>query len=351
MFKRSRKRLVDGYVARLIVVALVSLWFYFSALTIWWQVTIVTGLVSLFILLFAWWNDHRQCSLRRKQLLELSPAEFEERVAQLLRDLGWQRVQVRGGSGDRGVDITAERNGQLYLVQCKRYTEPVGPNYVRDLVGALHIQRANQAILVTTSGFTRQCYLEAKNQPVQLWDGRKLLRYIDIAEHRGAVRLPVWQQWPFLIGTTLLGVSLMLAGVAILMGPATQSVVTTQISDQSNQGVLFDVNRTATAETIPATPTVIRQNVQPTRPVPTVRPTDLPALATVFNGGNVRLAPNLRGTVIDQIHAGEAVTLLGRSPDGEWLRMINLRQTEGWVHRSLLTIDPVVEAQLPIVEP
>lgn len=115
MFKRSRKRLVDGYVARLIVVALALLWFYFSSLTIWWQVTIVTGLFSLFILLFALWNDYRQRSLRRKQLLELSPAEFEERVAQLLRDLGWQRVQVRGGSGDRGVDITAERDGQLYL--------------------------------------------------------------------------------------------------------------------------------------------------------------------------------------------------------------------------------------------
>lgn len=204
-------------------------------------------------------------------------------------------------------------------MQCKRYTKPVGPNYVRDLVGALHIQRANQAILVTTSGFTRQCYLEAKNQPVQLWDGRKLLHYIDIAERRGAVRLPVWQQWPILVGATLLGVSLILAGVAILMEPATQPVVTTQISDQPNQDVLFDVNRTATAETIPATPTVMRQEVQPT-PVSTVRPTDVPALAIVFHGGNVRAAPHLRGTVIDQIHAGEAVTLLGRSPDGKWLR-------------------------------
>ncbi|MGQ9874009.1 MAG: restriction endonuclease [Chloroflexus sp.] len=349
MTTRSRESLVD--IARLLIVALVLLWFFFPSLTIWWRVTIVIGLVSLVFLLVAWWNDHRQRSLRRKQLLELSPAEFEERVAQLLRDLGWQRVQVRGGSGDRGVDITAERDGHLYLVQCKRYTKPVSPTYVRDLVGALHIQRANQAILVTTSGFTRQCYLEAKNQPVQLWDGPTLMRYIDIADHHGTPRFPVWQQWPFLIGMALFGVSLMLAGVAILMGPATPSGGTTQISDRSNQGVLFDVNRTATAETIPATPTVIRQNVQPARPVPTVRPTDLPALATVFNGGNVRLAPNLRGTVIDQIHAGESVTLLGRSPDGEWLRMINLRQTEGWVHRSLLTIDPVVEAQLPIVEP
>lgn len=97
MFKRSRKRLVDDYVARLIMVSLALLWFSFSSLTIWWQVTIVTGIVSLFILLFALWNHYRQRSLRRKQLLELSPAEFEERVAQLLHDLGWQRTRYGVG--------------------------------------------------------------------------------------------------------------------------------------------------------------------------------------------------------------------------------------------------------------
>ncbi|MFQ3684528.1 SH3 domain-containing protein [Roseiflexus sp.] len=95
------------------------------------------------------------------------------------------------------------------------------------------------------------------------------------------------------------------------------------------------------------------------RPTATPHPTETPpaptpiplATAVVFNGGNVRAAPNLRGTVLDQIHAYETVVLLGRSPDGLWLRIINPRQQEGWVHRSLLTIDPAVEADLPVLTP
>lgn len=69
--------------------------------------------------------------------------------------------------------------------------------------------------------------------------------------------------------------------------------------------------------------------------------------ARVYNGGNVRKAPNLNGQVLDQIHAGEAVTLLERTQSSEWFYIINPRGVGGWVHRSLLTLDRATIEQVP----
>ena len=147
-----------------------------------WQIVFIIGSLSVIFLINQWLIDLRILRLRRRQLLELSPSEFEQRVALLLEDLGWKNVVIRGGSGDRGVDITAERDGLRYLVQCKRYSKSVGPNYVRDLVGALHIQGADRAILVATSSFTPQSRLEARGQAVELWDDKILLQRLSDAE-------------------------------------------------------------------------------------------------------------------------------------------------------------------------
>jgi uncharacterized protein YgiM (DUF1202 family) len=72
--------------------------------------------------------------------------------------------------------------------------------------------------------------------------------------------------------------------------------------------------------------------------------------AQVFNGGNVRAAPNLSGEVQDQINAGEEVQLLGKTADGGWYQITNPRGVTGWVNRTLLTVDPEVARRVPVVE-
>jgi SH3-like domain-containing protein len=71
--------------------------------------------------------------------------------------------------------------------------------------------------------------------------------------------------------------------------------------------------------------------------------------ASVFNGGNVRAEPSTSGQVLDQINAGEAVELLGRSADGVWYQIRNIRGVIGWVHSSLLTIEPGVSERVPVI--
>jgi hypothetical protein len=72
-------------------------------------------------------------------------------------------------------------------------------------------------------------------------------------------------------------------------------------------------------------------------------------IATVANGGNVREAP-INGRPLDQINAGETIQLLEKSKDGGWLKVTYVRNgttITGWVSRTLLTIDPAVEQQIP----
>lgn len=136
--------------------------------------------ITLILLTLPWLRSLRRKRLTRRGLLSLTPTEFEQRVQLLLQDLGWQNVRHRGGRGDRGVDLVAEKNGR-WIVQCKRYKENVRPQEVRELVGTLAIQRADHALLVTTGHFTTQGYKEA-GQRVELWDGDTLAEKIQQVE-------------------------------------------------------------------------------------------------------------------------------------------------------------------------
>jgi restriction system protein len=59
----------------------------------------------------------------------------------------------------------------------------------------------------------------------------------------------------------------------------------------------------------------------------------------------------MRGTVLDQVHAGEIVELLGRSADGNWLYIRNPRGQVGWTHRTLLTLEADISERLEVVAP
>jgi flagellar FliL protein len=98
-------------------------------------------------------------------------------------------------------------------------------------------------------------------------------------------------------------------------------------------------------------PTPLPATVAALPPPPTPNATAPPVTgltAIVFNGGNVRAAPNLQGQVLDQVNARETVQLLSKTPDGNWYRITNVRGVTGWVNRTLLTVDPDVARRVPV---
>jgi restriction endonuclease Mrr len=98
---------------------------------------------------------------RRPELLfKLTPRQFEEVVAELLSDRGYD-VELGPLGPDGGVDIYAAKQDGLgsflYLVQCKRFsaTRPVSLDVVQRLHGRVAADRATAGVVVTASRFTQ----------------------------------------------------------------------------------------------------------------------------------------------------------------------------------------------------
>ena len=95
-----------------------------------------------------------------EELYRISPRFFEELLAELLHDRGWETsLSPRGADG--GVDIIAIRQmsdvSHQMLVQAKRYAEhrKVDVRIVRELLHVVDHNHATSGMIVTTSGFTR----------------------------------------------------------------------------------------------------------------------------------------------------------------------------------------------------
>jgi superfamily II DNA or RNA helicase len=123
----------------------------------------------------------------RQEMLRLTPRQFEEMVKGWLRFLGYQRVQLTGGSYDEGIDIKAYQGDEMVIVQCKRYN-PVNlitPDIARELYGTMKAQNVSKSILVTTSDFTDETIRQCRSFNIQTFNGVQLAVEI----RKGRIRL------------------------------------------------------------------------------------------------------------------------------------------------------------------
>lgn len=115
-------------------------------------------------------------------LLNLPAAGFERLCQRLLRESGFEKVQITGKSGDGGLDGIGILQMNAFvsfkvLFQCKRYSGSVNASQVRDFRGAM-MGRADKGIILTTGTFTADARKEAVRDgvpPIELVDGEKLL--------------------------------------------------------------------------------------------------------------------------------------------------------------------------------
>jgi HJR/Mrr/RecB family endonuclease len=103
----------------------------------------------------------RYLALHPEKLNELNPRKFEELVAELFIDMGYE-VDLTPATRDGGFDLRAVSKNEvgtaLTLVECKRYTRDrkVGVELVRNLYGVVESESATKGLLVTTSFFTAE---------------------------------------------------------------------------------------------------------------------------------------------------------------------------------------------------
>lgn len=101
--------------------------------------------------------------------LALNPLEFENAVADLFMDKGWN-VRKTPSTRDGGVDLFIEKDGINAIVQCKTYKKVIGPNIVRELYGTMVAYSAKRAFLAAPGGFSDTARQFCKNKPITLLD-------------------------------------------------------------------------------------------------------------------------------------------------------------------------------------
>jgi restriction system protein len=123
------------------------------------------------------WRDELLNTLK-----ELSPSGFEDLSKRLLRELGFNDVEVTGKSNDGGID----GHGGLKIgsvitfhvaFQCKRYKGSVGSEKIREFRGSV-LGKADKGLMITTGTFTREARKEAQRDGafgIDLIDGDELV--------------------------------------------------------------------------------------------------------------------------------------------------------------------------------
>ncbi len=110
-------------------------------------------------------------------MLQLNPIEFENFVGYLFQESENWRVQTTKASGDGGIDLLLFKNGQMAVVQCKRYQKNVAASHVRDLYGTMMSQEASHAYIVTTGTISGPSREWSKDKPITLIDGLALEKW------------------------------------------------------------------------------------------------------------------------------------------------------------------------------
>jgi len=134
---------------------------------------------------------------QRRNLMDLTPTEFESLITNLFQRMGLDTKQTRP-SRDGGVDCIAFDPrpilGGKVVIQAKRYKNTVGVSAVRDLFGTVHNEGASKGILVTTSGYGKASFEFAEGKPLELLSGSHLL-YL-LKEHTGVeYKIEIPEDW------------------------------------------------------------------------------------------------------------------------------------------------------------
>lgn len=104
--------------------------------------------------------------------------EFEEFVSKLFEKMGFS-VRVTKSSGDQGVDVLAEKNGNKIGIQAKCYSGSVGNKAVQEVVAGVKFYNCDKGIVVTNNWYTNSAIELAEANNIVLWDRNMLKQKIE----------------------------------------------------------------------------------------------------------------------------------------------------------------------------
>lgn len=118
---------------------------------------------------------------------QVDPWRFEEVVASVYRDVGYQ-ARVTARSGDGGIDVILDGpDNEVIGVQVKRYKDRIGVEQIRSFSGALFLEGMARGVFVTTSDFAQgaekvAALSNARGIPIELVDSSRFFDVLGLAQ-------------------------------------------------------------------------------------------------------------------------------------------------------------------------
>lgn len=116
--------------------------------------------------------------LKKMNMDSMEGPAFENFCAKVLKLNGFDHIKMTPSSSDRGVDITARKGGKLFAIQCKRYSKNVGNKAIQEAYSGKSIYKADYAVVMTNSHFTKQAKQDAAKLHVLLWDRSIVMKFL-----------------------------------------------------------------------------------------------------------------------------------------------------------------------------
>lgn len=122
----------------------------------------------------------RNDSININDIDELGGIEFESFLRRVFLADGY-KVEKTPATGDSGVDLILDKDGEKVAVQAKRYdkSNTVPNKAVQEIYSGKDIYNCQKAMVITTSYFSKQAIRDAQKLGVELWDRGKLLTKIN----------------------------------------------------------------------------------------------------------------------------------------------------------------------------
>lgn len=142
-------------------------------------IAIVVTIIAIFLLakVISIVKSKRYLASPLAKIDNMTGIEFEKYLKAVFENQGY-KVELTPTTNDYGADLVCRRNGEITVVQAKRYSDNVGNSAVQEIVGAKGYYKANKCIVVTNSDFTKQAIKLAKSNDVELWNRDKLKKII-----------------------------------------------------------------------------------------------------------------------------------------------------------------------------
>jgi len=143
-----------------------------ALLVVWWLFPLLL-LPIIPDLVLKLWQTHMYSKAGLPEIDRMTGRQFEEWLTGFFKGQGYD-VRLTPEQGDYGADLVLKKGTVKTVVQAKRWKGNVGVSAVQEITAARGYYKADSAMVVTNSFFTKEARELAKRNNVVLWNRNDL---------------------------------------------------------------------------------------------------------------------------------------------------------------------------------